>query len=84
VNSDEAKPDAQVQARGYQAFLAAWDDLLHTSPNPRRFTGVCFFEWDVYMNGGPDDTGYGIRGKPAYELVKRWLQTRLAQVPARR
>jgi hypothetical protein len=81
VNSDEAKPDAAVQARGYRAFLKAWDDLLHTAPNPRRFTGVCFYEWDVYMNGGPDDTGYGIRGKPAYNLVKQWLQTRLAQAP---
>ncbi|MCC7193318.1 MAG: hypothetical protein IT444_11100 [Phycisphaeraceae bacterium] len=82
VASDSEKSDAAVQARGYQAFLAAWDDLLRTSPNPQRFTGVCFYKWDVYMSGGPTDTGYGIRGKPAYDLVKRWLQTRLAQAPA--
>ena len=51
----------------------AWDDLLVEDPDPSRFTGLCFYEWDVYASGGPDDTGYGVRGKPAHELLKEWF-----------
>ena len=77
VNSEEATADAAVQARGYAAFLAAWDDLLVSTPDRTRFAGVVFYEWDVYASGGDkDDTGYGIRGKPAHALVKRWLSER--------
>ncbi len=62
-----------VQARGYRAFVAAWRDLLappaaDALADP-RVAGVCFYKWDIHGDGGPTDTGYGIRGKPAYEVV---------------
>lgn len=42
-------------------------------PDP-RIAGALFYLWDPYQFGGPRDTGYGIRGKPAYNLVQQWLQ----------
>jgi hypothetical protein len=38
-----------------------------------RVAGVFFYEWDPHRRGGDHDTGYGIRGKPAYALVHGWL-----------
>jgi hypothetical protein len=73
VNSDNIKSDERPQLLGYQAFLSAWDDLLVESPKTSRFTGVCFYEWDVYNAGGPSDTGYGVRGKPTYDLLKQFF-----------
>lgn len=79
VNTKDALSTPQVQEQGYKAFLKAWEDLLIRKPDPAQFTGVCFYEWDVYQSGGPNDTGYGIRGKPTYDLLKNWLQDQVAQ-----
>jgi hypothetical protein len=79
VNTKDATSTPEVQERGYKAFLAAWDDLLLHKPEPGRFAGVCFYEWDVYQSGGPTDTGYGIRGKPTHDLLRNWLQTKEAR-----
>jgi len=81
----EAKPDPMAQAAGYRAFLAAWEDLLTISHKqtsrssatlPFRshgFLGFYFYAWDVYHQGGPQDTGYGIRNKPSYEVVRNFM-----------
>ncbi|MCE9591334.1 MAG: hypothetical protein K8S99_12510 [Planctomycetes bacterium] len=71
-----ATPDAEPQRRGYRAFLAAWDDLLRLSPQPEQLAGVFFFKWDPYYNGGPDDTGYGVLGKPALPVLEQWMKSR--------
>jgi len=66
-------PDAQ--ALGYKAFLLAWEDLLIHQPNPKHLAGVFFYAWDPYNQGGPQDSGYGVRGKPVYDILKDWLAT---------
>jgi hypothetical protein len=35
--------------------------------------GVLFYEWAAWTPGGLDDTGYSVRGKPAYHVLRRWL-----------
>ncbi|MCX5662419.1 MAG: hypothetical protein NTW19_22290 [Planctomycetota bacterium] len=75
VNTNNSTPDPKAQLAGFKAFFSAWSDLL-AKPDPSRFVGVCFFEWDVYHSGGEDDTGYGVRGKPTYDLLKDWLKQR--------
>ncbi len=77
VNTSDRVSTPEVQQAGFQAFLSVWKDML-AAPDSTQFMGVCFFEWDVYHEGGPDDTGYGIRGKPAYNLLKNWLASRAA------
>jgi hypothetical protein len=73
------KPDHQTQAQGYEAFLTTWRDLMTPrSADVKKFAGVFFYEWDVYYSGGQDDTGYGVRGKPALDLLKKFLSTRNA------
>ena len=94
VNPDELKADHDTQARGYRAFLNAWQDTLvvplTNSPQmttvrtpqaqwhlPRQdMAGVLFYRWDPYYQGGPDDTGYGVVGKPAFKVLERWLNTK--------
>jgi hypothetical protein len=76
VNSKKVSVDQQQQARGYKAFLAVWNDLLLTSPDTARIAGVYFYKWDPYFKGDYNDSGYGVLGKPAYELLKTWLQSR--------
>ncbi len=41
-------------------------------PN-KHMAGVLFYRWDPYYHGGAHDTGYGIAGKPASEIIKNWL-----------
>lgn len=77
--------DHNTQAKGYQAFLEVWEDLLIYSSDRKSLgghqnqgqpattnplAGVFFYAWDPYHAGGPDDTGYGVRGKPAMELLR--------------
>lgn len=71
-----ATPDVNAQRRGYQAFLGAWNDLLTDMPQPDRLAGVFFFKWDPYYSGGPDDTGYGIVGKPTHVMLQQWFKQR--------
>ena len=70
----------RVQARGLAAFINAWSDMLDgqpTDPNDAgTLAGVMFYEWDLSARGGPTDTGYGIRGKPALQLMRDWLGSR--------
>jgi hypothetical protein len=82
VNSSNAEPDHQAQARGYRAFLRNWHGYvtppgqkptrLPTGDGP-RVAGVVFYEWDVYADQPDQDTGLGIWGKPAYGVLRDWL-----------
>jgi len=54
----------EEQRRCYQAFTEAWDK----SPN---LQGVFFWNW--FGKGGPKDTGYTPRGKPAECVMRNWF-----------
>lgn len=71
--------DGMAQAMGYEAFIAAWSDLLHGRSEPADaawIKGVFFYEWDVFHAGGPWDTGMGVEGKPALTVLRRMLDER--------
>ncbi len=59
--------DHEAQARGYRAFFEAWTETV-ARPGSRALGFNCYF-WDPYHSGGPDDTGYGVRGKPAQRVI---------------
>jgi hypothetical protein len=80
VAGADATPAPKLQADGYRAFLDVWGDLL--AEGDPRFAGVCFYEWDPYHAGGPGDTGYGVRGKPALEVLGKYMRNDFG--PARR
>jgi len=83
VNSDGTAPDHDAQAAGYTAFIDAWNGTLlpttstpgSPTPGDPRALGVFFHKWDPYHAGGPDDTGYGIAGKPTFRLLTTWLSS---------
>lgn len=69
-----------VQRDGYEAFFQSWRtdlekvDLLKPAADLEApLAGVFFYEWDPYREGDSKDTHYGIRGKPAFDVVKNWL-----------
>jgi hypothetical protein len=74
VNDAHTPAVPAVQTAGYQAFCDNWTGLIqrnkHFSAN--GFAGVMFYAWDPY-NGGMTDSGYGIWGKPAQQLLHQWL-----------
>jgi hypothetical protein len=79
---DPAEPDLEAQARGYRAFLRNWRGYI-TPPGegPTKqpaggpaVAGVVFYEWDVYADPPKEDTGLGIWGKPAYDVLRRWAK----------
>ena len=81
VNEKLAKSTPNVQAKGYNAFLSAWDDLLTgpprgEGPGRSRFAGVYFYRWDPYQHGAEDDTGYGFRGKSTINLLRAFMVRR--------
>ncbi len=60
----EGEPDPEGQARAYEALLRAWAGFP-------RLAGVYFYLW--WGEGGPGDTGYTPRGKPAEAVLREWL-----------
>lgn len=58
-------PDPEAQARAYRAFLRAWTGIP-------GLAGVYFYMW--WGEGGPADTGYTPRGKPAEDILRKWFQ----------
>lgn len=62
------EPDPQEQALCYRAFFqAVWG-------KEPWFGGVFFWYWSLDpAAGGPADTGYTPRGKPAAEVLERWF-----------
>jgi hypothetical protein len=76
VNGSDTKSTPETQEEGYRAFLVAWSDLIGAKPDPKQLTGVFFYKWDPYGDGSSSDTGYGVKGKPVYELIKKWQEQR--------
>jgi hypothetical protein len=74
VNGKKATSDVSQQAQGYSAFLSVWKTLLRDKPDTSKAAGVFFYKWDPYYNGGDEDTGYGVRNKPAFDLLKNWVR----------
>ena len=74
VTDGTVKVAVDVQAMGYQSFLGNWSHLLRPdNPIPANgFAGVVFYSWDPY-NAGLTDPGYGVWGKPAEIIIRRWL-----------
>lgn len=56
--------DLEEQRRAYAAFVAAW------GAQP-ALAGV--FVWAWTGPGGPEDKGYGLKGKPALEILRAWF-----------
>lgn len=81
VPKRNSTPDPAAQARGYSSFLTAWQDVRPTTTTSTTaasdslWLGVFFYEWGLYTAGGPTDTGFTFRGKPAEPLLREWLNT---------
>jgi len=56
-------PAPDLQARCYKAFMRTWESDPH-------LIGVYFYLW--WGDGGPADTGYTPRGKPALDVLAQW------------
>jgi len=83
VNDGSVEPDLEAQARGYRAFLRNWHGYVTPpgqAPTQRPggdgppMAGAIFYEWDVYAAAPGEDTGMGIWGKPAYDVLHGWLR----------
>ncbi|MCK6551967.1 hypothetical protein L6R52_39415 [Myxococcota bacterium] len=61
-----ARVDQEEQRRGYEAFVESWSGT-------RWLRGVYFWNWFGF--GGPDDTNYTPRGKPAAAVIERWYRS---------
>ncbi len=61
--------DHAAQARCWAAFFTAWTEtFLNRDPSAG---GVLCYHWDPYYHGESKDTGYGVDGKPALEIIER-------------
>jgi hypothetical protein len=69
VAKDDSETDHDAQARCYSAFFAAWSATL-IQPGSPALGFNCYYR-DPYHRGGDQDTGYGIRGKPAMDLIRQ-------------
>ncbi len=65
------KADHGMQARCWDAFFRAWSKALADPSN--QIAGFYCYHWDPYHAGQSNDTGYGVRGKPAYGVIRRGL-----------
>lgn len=61
--SAEGAPDPEGQLRCYRAFERAWSGESYLQ-------GVYFYMW--WGEGGPADSGYTPRGKPAADVIRSW------------
>ncbi|MCA8963052.1 MAG: hypothetical protein KDC38_21160 [Planctomycetes bacterium] len=60
-------PDLEEQRDCFEAFSRVWIE------DP-QLSGVLFYNW--FGEGGEEDTGYTVRGKPALDLVEAWFRQR--------
>jgi hypothetical protein len=66
-----SKADHEAQARCWRAFFRAWVRAFDDIDGPAAgFFGYC---WSPYYHGDAWDIGYGVKGKPAYEVLKNGL-----------
>lgn len=61
----DENPAPREQANCYEAFHRVWG-------GEPWLDGVYFYRW--WGEGGPEDTGYTPRGKPAAEVLSRWFR----------
>ncbi len=59
----KARVDQEEQRRAYLAFTRAWSDTA-------ALAGVYFWNW--FGAGGPEDTNYTPRRKPAESVIRDW------------
>ncbi|MFH1130832.1 MAG: hypothetical protein V1754_05815 [Pseudomonadota bacterium] len=59
-----SRVNLEEQRRAFSAFVRAWDKVP-------ELNGVFF--WDWYGEGGPKDTRYTPRGKPAAKVIQDWF-----------
>lgn len=57
--------DLEEQRRCFEAFSTVWRD-------EPALSGVFFWNW--WGPGGPTDGWYTLKGKPAEQVVRRWIQ----------
>lgn len=62
------RPDHDAPARGWRAFFAVWAGRIRQEGNPA--SGFIGYHWDPYYEGWINDYGYGLRGKPGYDIVR--------------
>jgi hypothetical protein len=68
VAAKGTRADHEAQAKCWRAFFRAWSPTLSGSETPAAgFFGYC---WSPYYHGDEWDTGYGIEGKPSYDIIK--------------
>lgn len=66
-----AEADHAAQARCWRAFFRAW---TQTFADPTSGAAGFFgYFWSPYYHGDAWDTGYGIKGKPSFEIVRRGM-----------
>jgi hypothetical protein len=68
VARDGVPADHEAQARCYRAFFEAWVET-HARWPELALGFHCYF-WDPYHHGEATDTGYGVAGKPAQEIIR--------------
>ena len=56
--------DLEEQRLCYEAFRKVWEDVPFIG-------GVFFYAW--FEEGGPEDTHYTPKGKPALKIVQDWF-----------
>ncbi len=65
-NTTASPAGHEEQRRLYEAFLQVWDGTP-------QLEGVIWWEWTTSA-GGADDYGYTPKGKPAADVLRRWLR----------
>jgi len=69
VAENDETADHEMQARCWRAFFRAWSETIADPDGP--VIGFCGYRWDPYRHGDEKDTGYGIVGKPAMDVIRR-------------
>jgi hypothetical protein len=80
VNKDGVTADTAAQAKCWQAFFRAWTDEFTDTDADNPAAGFFAYHWDPYHHGQSWDIGYGIDGKPSYEIVRNGI-ARIHGVP---
>jgi len=79
----DQRADHEAQARCWRAFFEAWlDNTGDHRSDADYFRGFFCYGWNPEKRGGPYDTGYGVAGKPALEVIRDAF-TRINSPPRR-
>lgn len=73
VKKDGVSADAEAQAKCWRAFFRAWADEFGDADPHSPAAGFFAYHWDPYHHGQEWDSGYGIDGKPSYEIVRNGI-----------